>query len=76
MMIDYQSTGTLVGMTYESQLLGATWSKPGLIDSTSSGVIDSKGSHYSTPSACLSPDGKTLYFASDRSWWHRRIRFV
>lgn len=67
MMIDYQSTSLTNGVIYISKLMGTTWDKPGLIDSTHSGVIDAKGDRAFTPSACLSPDGKTLIFASNRS---------
>ncbi len=66
-MIDYQSIGITNGEVYITKLTGTTWSNPGKIDSTNSGLIDVKGSRYSTPSACMSPDGKTLYFSSDRT---------
>jgi hypothetical protein len=67
MMIDYQSNSLNNGQIFISKMIGANWDRPGLIDSTNTGVIDAKGSKYFTPSACLSPDGKTLYFASDRA---------
>jgi hypothetical protein len=67
MMIDYVSSGVSNGIIYITKLNGAKWANPGLIDSNKEGVIDAKGSKYFTPSACMSPDGKTLYFSSDRS---------
>ena len=67
MIMDYQSPNVTTGMIYMAKLHGDMWAKPGMIDSSSSGVIDAKGGRYFTPSACMSPDGKSLYFASDRS---------
>ena len=66
-MMVYVSTGVENGEVYVTRLKGTTWTSPGKIDSSKAGVIDSKGSKYFTPSACLSPDGKTLYFSSNRS---------
>jgi hypothetical protein len=66
MMMIYGSQSVDNGEVYISKLLGTMWDKPGKIDSSNSGVIDAKGSKYFTPSACLSPDGKTLYFSSNR----------
>ncbi len=66
-MVVYQSSSVDNGMIYVSKLNGMNWSRPTLIDTgAGTGVIDSKGSKYFTPSACMSPDGKTLYFSSDR----------
>ncbi len=66
-MMVYVSEGVGNGEVYVTKLKGNTWTVPGKIDSSKQGVIDSKGSKYFTPSACLSPDGKTLYFSSDRA---------
>ncbi len=65
-IIDYQSSDINNGLLYISSMNGGNWAMPHLIDSSSTGVIDAKDSKYFTPSGCLSPDGKTLYFASDR----------
>jgi hypothetical protein len=65
-MIDYISADVNNGMIYITKLNGTTWAKPGLIDSNKQGIIDAKGSRYFTPSACMSPDQKTIYFSSDR----------
>ncbi|MGP8216547.1 MAG: TolB family protein [Bacteroidia bacterium] len=51
------------GDIYVSYKKGNKWSYPQFIDSANTGVINS-GGH--VPSASLSPDGQTLYFASDR----------
>jgi outer membrane protein OmpA-like peptidoglycan-associated protein len=47
------------GDIYESTLEGAEWTEPVRLDET----INTK---YHESSACISPDGKTLYFISDR----------
>jgi WD40-like Beta Propeller Repeat len=62
-ILDYESGSITKGTLFISRLSGNSWSKPRLIDSTNM-YVDTKD--YSTPSACLSPDGKTLYFSSDR----------
>jgi hypothetical protein len=52
------------GSLYLSKLIGYTWSSPDLIDSGAAGVINGSGFN---PSACFSPDGKTIIFSSNRA---------
>jgi len=65
-MIVYKSISVTNGMLYATDLEGGNWAKPSLIDTGDAGVIDAKHSNYYTPSACISPDGNTIYFSSDR----------
>jgi hypothetical protein len=53
------------GSLYASNLKGLQWGYTNTIDSASPGAINSSG--MSNPSACLSPDGMTLYFSSNRA---------
>jgi len=52
------------GTLFASTLRGTQWNYPQPIDSANPGVVNS-GAY--NPSACLSPDQKTLYFASKRA---------
>lgn len=61
----YESSDANNSTLYISALNGNTWSTPGKIDSASPGVVNAIGSN--SVSSCLSPDGKTLYFASNRA---------
>ena len=62
-MIAYESYGYKNGTLYMSKMDAGNWGSLSMIDT---GVIDMKPKTVYTPSACLTTDGKTLYFSSDR----------
>ncbi len=64
-LVIYQDDDKGNGDLYVSYLKGVTWTYPVYIDSnTNHGVVNSPSWE---PSACMSPDQKTLYFVSNRA---------
>lgn len=61
-LILYRGTGTN-GSLYVSYLRGIQWSYSQLIDSAKPGTVNTTAW---APSACISPDQQTLFFASNR----------
>ena len=62
-LILYRSGTDGGGNLYASHLSGLTWTLPNEIDSSNLGVIN--GTAYQ-PTACISPDKKTIIFASNK----------
>ena len=62
-LLFYNDNNNGDGNIFVSYYRGTKWTTPQLIDSSNSGVINSK---FREPSATLSPDAQTLYFVSDR----------
>lgn len=62
-LILYRDNSQGDGNLYVSYLDGVQWSYPDNIDSAAPGVVNSPSWE---PSACLSPDKKTLFFVSNR----------
>jgi len=62
-MIDYQSSSYKNGELYLSKMDAGNWGTPSVMDTT---IVNAKPKTAYTPSACMSPDGKTLYFSSNR----------
>jgi len=63
-LIMYRDNNSGDGNLYVSNLSGASWCYPNYIDSASPGTVNSPSWE---PSACLSPDGRTLIFSSNRA---------
>ena len=63
-MILYKDDNMGNGSINVSYLRGTKWTRPIFIDSSNSGVVNATGWQ---PSACLTPDGQTLYFVSNRA---------